>query len=561
MLSAPSDVEVTTDVLVVGAGPCGLTAANLLGTYGINAIVMDREIRPLEFPRAVGIDDESLRTCQSFGLVGEVVADAIQNTPIRYYTSWGRCFAHVKPSAQPFGWPRRNLFLQPMFETTLRQGLERFANIETRYGWELLGATQDAHGITATIQRGDDPTTSQTIRARYLLGADGGRSTVRALLNLEMLGETAAVKWLVIDVADDELDAPYSAVYCDAKQPVLMIPLPYKHRRWEFKVPPHADEATVTSTDHVLKLLKTRYGKTPLPTVLRARVYLHHSRTAERFGVGRMFVAGDAAHLQPPFFGQGMNSGLRDATNLAWKLAAVVQGRAEPSLLETYDRERRPHATEMVKFATRIGAMYSPKNVATERVRDQVFKGIQKLPGGRDYVLQMKYKPMPHYTEGAVVHDPKFGVGAVGRMFMQVDVEQTSGDGVRERLKLDDAIGPWFAVIGINADPRTTLSAPMLDWWTQLGAKFVNVVRPRSYARSLTADGPPTKQPLLDTTGLLLVEDVDGGFRDWLLSNPNDQIVVLRPDRYVAATSDPSSFDRVSQAIRSALRGAASDHR
>ncbi len=541
-----------TDVLIVGAGPCGLVTANLLGVYGIRAIVLERELLPLEFPRAVGIDDESLRSCQAFGLVGNVLADAIQNTPIRYYTSWGRCFAHVKPSAQPFGWPRRNLFLQPMFERTLRAGLSAHTNVDTRYGWVLDTFEQDATGVTATVT---GPTgAASTVRASFLLGADGGKSAVRRAIGAEMLGETAAVKWLVIDVADDQLDAPYSAVYCDAKQPILMVPLPYRHRRWEFKLDLDDDEDAAIAPARVDELLRPRYGSTPMPTVLRARVYLHHSRTADRFGVGRVFIAGDAAHLQPPFFGQGMNSGLRDATNLAWKVAAVVRGQAAPALLSTYDAERRPHASEMVQFATRIGAGYSPRNLLTERARDLVFRGLQLLPGGKEYILQMKYKPMPHYTEGAVVHDATHGVGSVGRMFMQPDVETPDGT----RCKLDDAIGPWFAVVGVSVDPRESLSAPTIQWWVSLGARFVKVVRAKSTSRSLSdsSSAIPTRA---DDPGLLVLEDVDGAVRDWLLARPKDEIIVLRPDRYVAAVADRTTFEAASQAVRTSLGGAVAD--
>lgn len=536
-----------TDVLIVGAGPCGLVAANLLGTYGGHTIIIERDTTPLDYPRAVGIDDESLRTCQTIGLIGDVLADTVQNTPIRYYTSWGRCFAHVKPSAQPFGWPRRNLFLQPMFEATLRRGVERYASIETRYGHDLTSFDQDHAGVTASVT--DDHGQPTTIRAKFLVGADGGRSTIRRLLNVEMLGQTAPVKWLVVDVCDDQLDAPYSDVYCDPDQPVLMIPLPYGHRRWEFKLQPDDDENEQTETERVLALLRAQYRSTPLPTVLRARVYLHHSRTAARFGFGRVFLAGDAAHMQPPFFGQGMNSGLRDATNLAWKLAAVVSGRAEPSLLETYDAERRPHATEMVEFATRIGRMYSPRNHATERARDLGFRALQLLPGGKEYILQMKYQQMPHYTEGAVRHEGGHGAGAIGRMFMQPDVETME----RRRCKLDDAIGPWFAVIGINVDPRANLSPETLAWWHSLGATFVKIVRARSGAKPVTgADFVGVAHGLTDPE-LVVLEDVDGGFRDWLLARPKDEIVVLRPDRYVAAVSDRNDFNVASQALREVL--------
>ena len=280
---------------------------------------------------------------------------------------------------------------------------------------------------------------------------------MRKIAGIEMTGATAPSKWLVVDVADDELDAPYSAVYCDPVRPVLMIPLPYGHRRWEFKLNDTDDETALTDPQRVLtELIAPRYGTAPLPRVLRSAVYLHHSRTAERFRAGRVFLAGDAAHLQPPFFGQGMNSGIRDATNLAWKLALVLNGSAGDGLLDTYDSERREHAATMVNFATRMGQMYSPHNLATERVRDAAFRGAQKIPGARDYILQMKYKPMPRYVRGAVV--PYTGTSKdvpLGRMFTQPAVENADGD----RVLLDDALGSSFALLGLHVDPASGLSA------------------------------------------------------------------------------------------------------
>jgi 3-(3-hydroxy-phenyl)propionate hydroxylase len=550
------EATVETDVLVVGAGPCGITLANLLGLYGVHAVVIDRDSTVLDYPRAVGIDDESLRTYQAAGLVHELLADIIQNVPIRYHTSWGRCFAHVKPSAQPFGWPRRNLFLQPLFEATLRRGVERFGQIDVRYGQELLTFEQDSTGVLAAVKTADGETS--TIRSRFLVGADGGRSTVRRLAGVELTGSTAPEKWLVVDVADDQLDAPYSAVYCDPVQPVLVVPLPYRHRRFEFKLQPDDDEEVVTQPDRVGELLARLYGKTPLPTIMRSRVYLHHSRIAETFQVGRVFLGGDAAHLQPPFFGQGMNSGIRDATNLAWKLAAVVSGRAHEGILATYDAERRGHAAEMVKFATRIGQMYSPRSRLTERVRDLGFRALQLIPGGKDYILQMKYKPMPRYAAGIVVVRGGGGPGwrrsargddPVGRMFLQPVVETAA----RKREKLDDVIGPWFAVIGIHVDGFEHLGPDALAWWRSLGARFVRVDAPRSGTLPAAAGA---RTPVLDGgSGSIVVEDVDGAFRDWLLARPGDEVIVLRPDRYVAAVCHGTGFESTTAGLRALMLG------
>jgi 3-(3-hydroxy-phenyl)propionate hydroxylase len=540
--------EVTTDVAVIGAGPCGITMANLLAVYGVRAVVIDAQPGIYEYPRAVGIDDESLRTYQSIGIVGRLLEDIVQNTPIRYYTSWGRLMAHVAPSVRPFGWPRRNNFLQPLFEAALREKVAESDTVELWLGARLTGYEQDADGVAAEIETGNSQTVR--LRAKYLVGTDGGRSTVRKIAGIEMTGATAPSKWLVVDVTDDELDAPYSAVYCDPVRPVLMIPLPYGHRRWEFKLNDADDETALTDPQRVLtELIAPRYGSTPLPRVLRSAVYLHHSRTAERFRAGRAFVAGDAAHLQPPFFGQGMNSGIRDATNLAWKLALVLNGKAGDGLLDTYDSERREHAATMVNFATRMGQMYSPHNHATERVRAAAFRGAQKIPGARDYILQMKYKPMPRYVRGAVV--PYTGTSTdvpLGRMFTQPAVENADGD----RILLDEALGSSFALLGLHADPAEGLSADAAAWWRSLGARSVQVLAPRG------APGPDPggrrkrpAQPGDDWS--VIVEDVDGAFRDWLLKRSADNVIVLRPDRYVAAVCSLGDLERVTGELRQTL--------
>lgn len=539
--SAPDRAGTDADVIVVGAGPVGLMLANLLGRLGIRTTVLEREESIYEFPRAVGMDDETLRACQAAGLVKEVVADIVTNTAIRYYTSYGRCLAHIKPSQQPYGWPRRNLFLQPLFEQTLRTGLERFPHVDLLTAHSLADASQDDGGVTATV---DTPTGRRTLRAPFMVGADGGRSTVRRLLGIELTGDTESVRWLVVDVADDELDAPYSAVYCHPENPVLMVPLPYRHRRFEFRLAAGEGEEEVTRAAHVESLLAPFYGQTPMPKVLRRRVYTHHGRVATRFGTGRIFLAGDAAHLQPPFFGQGMNSGIRDAANLAWKLAAVVDGHAAEALLATYDAERRPHAKTMVDFAVGIGRMYTPINHLTERVRDGFFRAIQLLPGIRDYILQMGYKPKPRFAEGAIVSRPVDGPNPVGAMLAQPEVE--GPDGVR---KLDDVIGPGFGIIGVGVDPTAGLNEQDVAWWLATGGRFVHVVPPRS--------GPPPglEDRPLDARGSLVVEDISGVFREWRLSRPSQEVIVLRPDRYVAAVCPVKDLPEVTAAMRGVLEG------
>jgi 3-(3-hydroxy-phenyl)propionate hydroxylase len=527
------------DVLVVGAGPCGITLANLLATYGVRSVVLEAEAELYPHPRAVGIDDESLRTYQAVGVADELLADIIQNTPIRYHTSWGRVMAHVEPSARPFGWPRRNTFLQPRLEATLRARAVG-AGVDLRLGSSLLDYEQDGDAVRARVAGPDGAET--TVTARYLVGADGGRSTVRRLAGIELLGSTAPQRWLVVDVADDDLDAPYSAVHCDPERPVLMVPLPYGHRRFEFKLLPGDDEAAMADPEHVLRtLIAPRYPATSRPRVLRSTVYWHHSRTAERFRDRRVLLAGDAAHLQPPFFGQGMNSGIRDAMNLAWKLAFLVRGWAGEALLQSYDAERRPHAATMVDFATRMGELYEPRNRVTERVRDLAFRAVQLVPGAREYILQMKYKPMPRYTTGVVVPYAGGVPGApVGSMFGQPQVETADGD----RVRLDDILGSSFAVLGLGRDPAASLDADALAWCEKTGTRLLEVVGSKQGATTSTGTSTGTS---------VRVEDLDGHFRDWRLRRPGDEIIVLRPDRYVAAVCTATELEDVVRQLWSLL--------
>ncbi len=237
-----------------------------------------------------------------------------------------------------------------------------------------------------------------------------------------------------------------------------------------------------------------------------------------------------------------MNSGIRDATNLSWKLALVLSGHASGAVLASYDTERREHARTMVGFATRIGQMYTPKNIYTERTRDFFFRGVQRIPGARDYILQMKYKPMPRYADGVIVpYAGPHADAAVGRMFIQPWVETADG----RRVMLDDELGRSFAVIGIHVDPATVLAAGAAAWWRDLGARLVHVLAPRS---------GPHPDPV---AGVTRVEDVDGAFRDWLLRRPGDRLLVLRPDRYVAAVCGRDGLDQATSRLRAILAGSA----
>lgn len=509
-----------TRVAVVGAGPCGVTIANYLGLHGIDTIVIERSEDILDYPRAVGADDEALRTWQGVGLAEELLKDMIQNVPARYYSSSGRCFAQVSPAEQPHGWPRRNLFIQPLTEVTLRKGAQRFDCVRFMLGAEATGLSQDSEGVHLDVRQADGSLIS--VHCDYLVGADGGRSTIRGLVGIDLVGKTHSHKWLVIDVVDDPLDEPFTAIHCHPQRPSISIHLPYGYRRLEFQLMQGESEEEVLRPESLERLMRKHYpGEGPLPQIKRARIYLHHSRTASRFQSGRVFLAGDAAHLQPPFFGQGMNSGLRDATNIAWKLAMVIRQAAHPKILASYDIERREHAETMVNFATWIGSFYQPYNRLSEWFRDLFFRSIQSLPQIRDHILQLKFKPMSRYHDGIVVplEGPARKDDPVGRMFMQPLVEYEG-----KPCKLDDALGPRFAILALNFDVQDCLTARNQAFLQKIGAGLFTVMPSRSPKHRWPANAHTT-----------VLEDRQGKFRDWRLQNPQWEFIVLRPDRYVAA--------------------------
>ncbi|QPP05297.1 bifunctional 3-(3-hydroxy-phenyl)propionate/3-hydroxycinnamic acid hydroxylase [Streptomyces bathyalis] len=524
-MSAPT--EFRTQVAVVGAGPVGATVANYLGLYGVETLLVDRSTDIVDYPRAVGMDDECLRSFQGIGLADEMLADMLQNIPLKMFGADGRCFADIRPATKEFGWPRRNIFMQQLAERTLRKGLERYPHIRPLYGHELIRVEQDGTEVRLHLSGPDGE--GALVRAAYVVAADGGRSTIRTQLNIPLVGETSPRKWVVIECDNDPLDAPYTGLHCDPRRPYVCLDLPYNYRRWEFMLFPGEDAEAMLRPERVRELLTGHVPDPAALNVIRARVYTHHSRVASRFVEGRICLVGDAAHLMPPWAGQGMNTGIRDATNVAWKLAAVVSGRAHPRILSTYDTERRAHAKAMVDLSDTLGRILSSTNPWVARPRDILFRGLRLAPAVRDWLVDMRFKPMPRYSERGIVLHRGQEAGkncAVGRMLVQPKVETSAGLAVH----LDDTLGTWFTLIGYGTDPLIHLDDESRAFWDRIGTRYVAVAESRS--------GRSQGERPTSATDSVVVEDLDGSLRDWFATQPGT-MAVIRPDRYVAAVTEP----------------------
>lgn len=514
-MTARSDV----DVVVVGAGPVGLALANILGLQGVRTLVVEDRDTLIDYPRGVGLDDESLRTFQAIGLVDAVLPHTVPNQILRFFDGRRRLLAEMAPADACFGWPKRNGFVQPLVDAELLRGLERFEHVQVLWGRPMIGCAEKPDGVTVQLG-GSEPA---EVTARYVVGCDGGRSATRRLMGVSFDGTTSSTRWLVIDLANDPLGHPNSEVGADPARPYASISIAHGIRRFEFMI--HADETDEQAEDpeFVAAMLAPFLPHPHDVDVIRHRVYTHHSRIAGAFRRGRLLLAGDAAHLMPVWQGQGYNSGIRDAMNLGWKLAAVVRGQAQPSLLDSYDTERRKHARAMIDLSTMVGKVISPTNRRVAAVRDRVIRAASAVPTLKRYVLEMRFKPMPRYDHGAVVHDqPRRPDSPAGTLFIQPRVDtRTATD-----LRLDDVIGTGFAVLAWNNNPRILLGEEAFARWKALGASFI-AVRPSTQLHWT----PPGAE---DDPAITIVGDRSGTLKSWF-DRHAESVLFLRPDRCIAA--------------------------
>ncbi|WP_028696301.1 bifunctional 3-(3-hydroxy-phenyl)propionate/3-hydroxycinnamic acid hydroxylase [Pseudomonas cremoricolorata] len=521
----------TTQVVIVGGGPNGVTAAHYMGQNGIDCVVLELAEGILPYPRAVGMDDEALRVLQGIGLADIAVRDMICDVPLRYYNARGVCFAEVKPTVAEYGWPMRNIFMQQLLEGTLREELVRHRSVELRQGHEMLDLNQDEQGVTLQVKGADGE--PYELRAQFVIGADGGRSCVRKKLGIELLGMTHPRKWVVVDVTNDSLDAPYTALHADPERPFVCIYLPYRQRRWEFMLKEGEDEAKMCEEATIRGLIRNHIGDAVDELeIVRIRAYTHNSRVAARFVEGRVALVGDAAHISPPWAGQGLNSGLRDVANLAWKLVAVLQGRASAKIIASYDTERRGHATDLIGLADNMGAVLGLTNPLMAGVRDWLFQAVNTVDNLRSHLLEFKFKPKATIIKGLVFHErEELREGdLVGQLFVQPNVEDCEG----QRRRLDEVMGSSYAVLGYRVNPAAPLSEATKAYWATWNTRFIQVNRSRSGGRN---------QPLR-ADGVISVEDVDNRLGNWF-SKVRDCVVVVRPDRFVAAITTPERLESV----------------
>jgi 3-(3-hydroxy-phenyl)propionate hydroxylase len=428
-------------VVIVGAGPTGVTAATLLAQYGVDCLVLDRWPGVYPQPRAVHLDDEIYRIIARLGIAEEFAAISRPTLGLRLVDQRFKVLAEFtrETSDSRNGFPQANMFDQPELEALLRANLKRYPNAQLRGDTEVTAVADHAGRVRVTFT---DRCNGQRheVDADYLLGCDGANSTVRAQIGSQMRDLGFEQRWLVVDVATDTDLRQWEGVHqvCDPVRAGTYMRIGSARYRWEFQLlaGESADDfATLAAVRPLIAPWTVDVPDSEM-TLLRVTEYTFRAQVADRWRRGNTFILGDAAHLTPPFIGQGMGAGMRDAMNLAWKIAAVCNGMLSANVLESYEQERKPHTLQMIRLALNVGRAMTQGGRLGNLVRRLVLPRLGLVPGLRDKVVDS--------TTPALHSSPLVCKSSRPR---QLAGTLCPNPLLPEGQRLDDRLGPSFAFI------------------------------------------------------------------------------------------------------------------
>ncbi len=517
------------DVVVIGCGPVGGLAASYLGMQGIHTLVIERDLNLFGQPRAFSCDDEAQRNFQAAGLTGPFAVELWPCQAIDYVDGKKRVLGSVPLGELDFGvgHPPISFFNQPQLETVLRAGLRRFPHVELRIGHELVDFTQEPDFISVRLK---DRRTGRAYeaRARYLLGADGSHSTVRRLIGARMEGTSYEEPWIAISGTTPTSEPNFTYYVCDPERPGFVARGVRNEVRMDFLVKENERTESVERSEVVERLI-ARYIDPRQLTIQRASVFTFQSKVAERWRDRRVFLLGDAAHVMPPFMGQGLCSGIRDAINLSWKLALAVRGAAGDALLDTYEQERRPHAVNMIKATVLMGRVFLSRIRPFAAVRNWLLRWLFRIPRTRRLMRNYEFKPKMIIEQGCLAGGRRrASTSAEGSYLPQPRVGLASGG----PALLDEVLGLRFAVLVLaEAGESVRQSAEALA--AELAGVCLRVLPAARAAEARTGD----------------VVDLEGRLAAWFAGHQADAVVV-RPDRYVYGASQGSGIERFRQELR-----------
>ncbi len=451
------------DAVIIGYGPVGATMAGLLVCRGWSVAVIDRlpDIYPL--PRAVRLDGETMRVFDELGIGDQVDADSERALGAEFVDATGKRIQGIdlpEDYVDPSGWAHSKMFYQPQLERTLRDNIEARANVTVLISHEAAAPQQTDDGVSVDVTPvgGGE---NFTLEADYLIAADGAASPVRKSLGFSFQSLGYDCDWVVVDV-DLKREIPSLATItqqiCDPKRRATYVPNVRLKRRWEFQLLPGEDKVEMAKEENVWKMLAPWVGPEDAD-IERSAGYQFHAAHADRWRDRRIFLAGDAAHQTPPFLGEGMVAGVRDAANLAWKLDMVKRGLASEALLETYQRERGPHAHDLVDHAVETGKLIDA--CAEAQVTGNWPESYDAMYGGS--------RGLPHLHGGVLAlseEDPTDGLTGYQAPQAMVKI-----DGADPAL-LDRHVAGAFFIVSTE-DLSSELSEGQKDFLDRIGAKLI----------------------------------------------------------------------------------------
>ena len=500
------------DVVIVGLGPVGAVAANIAGLLGLKTLVLERTDHAYLKPRAIVFDAEIMRIFASIGLaeriakasraLGGSIYLGADRRPIRTFRA--RQPAHAK------AWYPSNLFYQPDLESTLRDGLNRFSNVTVSLKHELA-ALRDFGGWSTLNVIAHGSSQSLEIRARSVLACDGASSTVRKLLQIPLDDIGFEERWLVVDtfvngpmrwpsthaIPEEVQRGEYSLMLCDPARPSTLIPGVGRHRRWEYMLLPGEHDDDVVGSDWLRRQLSQWIDPQDVE-IVRSAVYRFRALIAQRWRINNIFLLGDAAHQTPPFYGQGMCHGIRDAAQLMWKLDLVLNNVSPAKLLDSYQEEREPHVREIVAASVAAGAQVCILDPEAAVARDKEFRRIEHERRNAPVAITDVVPPIR-----AGIIDPKSG----GMRLPELAVETGNGH------QLDDMIAGRFTLL-TRCEEAGNLPASLAAGWQKIAGQTVRVGAVNDSDCS--------------------VHDAAGDVSHWL-EQRQAYCAIVRPDRYVYA--------------------------
>ncbi|WP_166459306.1 bifunctional 3-(3-hydroxy-phenyl)propionate/3-hydroxycinnamic acid hydroxylase MhpA [Amycolatopsis pithecellobii] len=496
------------DCLVVGAGPVGLLSALLLGRAGRRVLIAERRPARYPLPRACTIDHEALRILQGAGVMTEY-ADLFEPSQgdrggYQLRNAQGELLRAINWNrTAESGWANTNGFYQPDLEVALEELVTALPTVELWRGWTVTDLAETGDRVGVRMVATEDESRSRDALARWVIAADGANSTVRERLGIAGIDSGFEADWLVVDyrpIVDPPWDA-FVTQYCDPVQPATAVRSGPGRRRFEFMRPVGMSVEELGRAETAWRLMAP-WGVTAANAHLeRHAVYTFRGRSASRWRAGRVFLAGDAAHLMPPFLGQGLCAGLRDAQALTWRLRLVQRGLADSSVLDTYASERSAHVQEIIDEAVALGQVVCETDPARAATRDAAMKA--ELADPERVTVE---PPHPRLGRPSLTMPSN---GADGRLSVQGRVVVDGQVGL-----YDDLVGGDWQLIGWEVDPAVVLSRSDLDWFAGIGGTV-----------GMVGDGRHPGAPV----------DVDGTYRRWFADH-DCQVVLSRPDFYVFGT-------------------------